>query len=95
MNMTSGVSSGMIDAVLIVWFLLTALSAIYVAWDAWTNNPELGVMKVGWFLVTLYIGPIGLALYPLVQRATAWPARKVRRTSVETVARLDYSLYGG
>ena len=58
-------SSGLIDTVLIVWFTLTALSVAYVAWDAWANNPELGVMKVGWVLVTLYIGPVGLALYIL------------------------------
>lgn len=55
----------MIDAALIVWFVLTAISALYVAWDAFTRNPELTVMKWGWILVTLYTGPIGAAIYVL------------------------------
>jgi len=54
-----------IDLVLIGWFALTVPSVAYVAWDAWRNNPELTVMKWGWVLVTLYLGPIGLALYVL------------------------------
>lgn len=63
MSMNSG--SGWIDAVLIVWFILTGISVLYVAWDAIKNNPELKVMKWGWILVTLYTGPIGAALYVL------------------------------
>ena len=46
-----------IDVVLLAWFVLTALSVAYVAWDAYRNNPELTVMKWGWVLVTLYLGP--------------------------------------
>jgi hypothetical protein len=52
-----------IDAILLVWFVLTALSLIYVAWDAVTNNPEMTVMKWGWILVTLYLESICLFLY--------------------------------
>jgi hypothetical protein len=37
----------------------------YVAWDAFTNNPEMTVMKWGWVLVSLYLGPISLVLYVL------------------------------
>ncbi|WP_225225443.1 DUF4396 domain-containing protein [Komarekiella delphini-convector] len=58
-------SSAWIDTVLIVWFSLTVLSVVYVAWDAFTSNPELTVMKWGWLLVTLYTGVIGAALYIL------------------------------
>lgn len=54
-----------VDLVLLVWFTLTALSVAYVAWDAYRNNPELTVMKWGWVLVTLYLGPVGLTLYVL------------------------------
>ncbi|MCZ7574330.1 MAG: DUF4396 domain-containing protein [Ardenticatenaceae bacterium] len=54
-----------IDTVLIVWFIATGLSAAYVAWDAWTNNPQLTIMRWGWLLITLYTGPIGAALYLL------------------------------
>ncbi len=43
--------------------MLTALSVIYVAWDAFTNKPEMTVMKWGWILVTLYLGPASLFLY--------------------------------
>lgn len=50
---------------LIGWFVLTALSVAYVAWDAFTRNPELRVMKWGWLLVTLYGGPIMAAAYVL------------------------------
>ena len=54
-----------IDVVLLVWFAATLASVIYVAWDAFRNNPEMTVMKWGWVLVTLYLGPIALALYVL------------------------------
>ena len=54
-----------LDTVLIVWFVLTALSVAYVAWDAFTRNPELKVMKWGWLLVTLYGGPVMAAAYVL------------------------------
>ena len=52
-----------IDLILLGWFTLTAFSVAYVAWDAITNNPEMTVMKWGWVLVTLYLGPISLFLY--------------------------------
>lgn len=58
-------NSALIDNVLRVWFSLTAIAAIYVAWDALTRNPELTVMKWGWILVTLYTGVVGAALYTL------------------------------
>jgi hypothetical protein len=52
-----------IDVYLLIWFALTALSVVYVAWDAFTHNPEMTVMKWGWILVTLYLGPVSLFLY--------------------------------
>lgn len=55
----------MLDSAIGAWFVLTTLSAAYVAWDSATNNPELRVMKWGWLLVTLYTGPIGAAAYVL------------------------------
>ena len=53
-----------IDVVLLGWFALTALSVAYVARAAW-RNPEPDVMRWGWLLVTLYMGPIALGLYVL------------------------------
>src|SRR5437667_254563 len=57
-----------IDYLLIVWFVLAALSTVYVAWDQFRNNPEPVVMKWGFILVTLYMGPIGLLLYVLADK---------------------------
>jgi len=54
-----------LDVLLLIWFGLAAISVVYVAYDAMTNNPELTVMKWGWVLVTLYMGPIALILYVL------------------------------
>ncbi len=54
-----------IDVILLGWFTLTAFSVIYVAYDAITRNPEMKVMRLGWILVTLYLGPIGFFLYVL------------------------------
>src|SRR2546426_9928058 len=57
-----------IDYLLIVWFVLAALSTVYVAWDQFRNNPEPVVMKWGFILVTLYMGPFGLLLYVLADK---------------------------
>lgn len=52
-----------IDVVALVWIVMALLSTAYVAWDAFTQNPELTVMKWGWVLVTLYTGVLGAVLY--------------------------------
>lgn len=57
-----------IDYVLAVWFVLAGLSTAYVAWDQFRNNPEPAVMKWGFVLVTVYLGPIGLLLYILADK---------------------------
>ncbi|MCC2548791.1 DUF4396 domain-containing protein [Hymenobacter sp. BT175] len=51
------------DWALWLWFGLTLLSVLYVAWDLFTRTPEMKVMKWGWVLVTLYTGPVGLLIY--------------------------------
>jgi manganese oxidase len=53
------------DYFLVAWFVLAALSTTYVAIDQFTNNPEPTVMRWGFILVTLYMGPFGLLLYVL------------------------------
>lgn len=55
----------MIDRSLVVWFVLTAVSVLYVAWDVFRGNPEMGVMKWGFILITLFMGPIGACIYVL------------------------------
>ncbi|TDW25227.1 multicopper oxidase [Rhizobium azibense] len=57
-----------VDYLLFVWFILAALSTAYVAWDQFRNNPEPNVMKWGFILVTLYLGPVGLMLYVLADK---------------------------
>ena len=57
-----------IDYALLVWFILAVLSTVYVAWDQFHNNPEPVVMKWGFVLVTLYMGPLGLLLYVLADK---------------------------
>jgi hypothetical protein len=57
-----------IDYFLIAWFALAILSTAYVAWDQFRNNPEPVVMKWGFVLVTLYMGPIGLLLYVMADK---------------------------
>jgi FtsP/CotA-like multicopper oxidase with cupredoxin domain len=57
-----------IDYLLVVWFILSGVSTAYVAWDQFRNNPEPTVMKWGFILVTLYMGPLGLLLYVLADK---------------------------
>lgn len=56
------------DYYLIVWFVLAATSTIYVCVDQFRNNPEPSVMRWGFILVTLYMGPFGLLLYVLADK---------------------------
>lgn len=57
-----------IDYFLAFWFVLAAASTLYVGFDQYRNNPEPVVMKWGFILVTLYMGPLGLLLYVLADK---------------------------
>ena len=57
-----------IDYFLVVWFCLAAASTVYVGVDQYRNNPEPVVMKWGFILVTLYMGPLGLLLYVMADK---------------------------
>ena len=57
-----------IDYFVAAWLILAVASAAYVAWDQFTFNPEPPVMKWGFVLVTLYMGPLGLLLYVLTDK---------------------------
>lgn len=54
----------MLDGVMLLWFILTAFSLIFVSWDI-RSTPESPVLKWGFILVTAYTGPIGAFLYVL------------------------------
>ena len=57
-----------IDYFLVAWFAIAAASTLYVGFDQYRNNPEPVVMKWGFILVTLYMGPFGLLLYVLADK---------------------------
>ena len=57
-----------IDIFVLAWLIVALLSAAYVAWDQFSGNPEPAVMKWGFVLVTLYMGPIGLLLYVMADK---------------------------
>ena len=57
-----------IDIFVHAWLIVAVLSAAYVAWDQFTGNPDPTVMKWGFVLVTLYMGPIGLLLYVMADK---------------------------
>ena len=56
------------DIFVYAWLMIAVLSAAYVAWDQFRGNPEPAVMKWGFVLVTLYMGPIGLLLYVMADK---------------------------
>lgn len=60
--------SSFLAGALSIWYLLTAGALLFLAWDFWTNTPAGRVMKLAWFLVVLYTGPVGLVLYLLTCR---------------------------
>ena len=50
------------------WLFIAVMSALYVAYDQFRSNPEATVMKWGFVLVTLYMGPVGLLLYVMADK---------------------------
>jgi Domain of unknown function (DUF4396) len=54
----------MLEGVMLLWFVLTVLSVLYVAIDV-RRTPESPVLKWAFVLITAYIGPLGAFLYVL------------------------------
>ena len=54
----------MLEGTMLLWFLLTGLSVLYVAIDI-QSTPESPVLKWGFVLLTAYTGPLGAFLYVL------------------------------
>src|ERR1035437_8009095 len=54
----------MLNGVMLLWFLLTAMALAFVAIDV-RSMPMSRVMKWGFVLLTAYTGPIGAFLYVL------------------------------
>ncbi len=57
-------SGEMIDGVMLLWFVLTAMSLLFVAVDI-RATPESPILKWGFLLLTAYTGPFGAFLYIL------------------------------
>ena len=54
----------MLDGIMLLWFVLTALSLLYVVVDI-PSTPESPVLKWGFILLTAYTGPLGAFFYVL------------------------------
>ena len=54
----------MLEGVMLLWFVLTVLSLLFVAVDI-RATPESTVLKWGFVLLTAYTGPFGVFLYVL------------------------------
>jgi Domain of unknown function (DUF4396) len=54
----------MLNGIMLLWFLLTAMAVGFVAVDI-RSTPESPVLKWGFVLLTAYTGPIGAFLYVL------------------------------
>ena len=58
----------MLQGAMLVWFILTGASIVFVVWDSVTNGVTSWVQRMAWILVTLYTGPVGVFLYLLACR---------------------------
>ncbi|HHJ15969.1 MAG TPA: DUF4396 domain-containing protein [Gammaproteobacteria bacterium] len=54
----------MLSGIMLLWFVLTAISVLFVAIDS-LRTPESPVLKWGFVLLTAYTGPLGAFLYVL------------------------------
>ena len=54
----------MLNGIMLLWFVLTAMAVAFVAIDI-RSTPESPVLKWGFILLTAYTGPIGAFLYVL------------------------------
>ncbi len=55
----------MTGGALLLWYILTGASLVFLIYDLETNTPSMGVMKLAWILIVLYTGPLGLFIYTL------------------------------
>jgi len=57
------ISETIVGGILLLWFILTGASLIFLIVDLETNTPAQWVMKLACILIVLYTGPIGFFLY--------------------------------
>lgn len=84
----------MLNGIIALWFVLTALSVAFVAIDI-RSTPESPVLKWAFILITAYTGPLGAFLYVLGcreplpglhERYTAAPWRQALGSTMHCVA---------
>ena len=82
----------MLDGVVLLWFVLTAMAVLFVAIDIRTT-PESPVLKWGFVLVTAYTGVFGAFLYvPRLPRTATWVARTVYLVALAAGAGVNNAL---
>ncbi len=55
----------MLDGVMLLWWILTVPSFLFVAIDIWRTTPESPVLKWAFVILTAFTGPIGAFFYLL------------------------------
>lgn len=55
----------MLNGVMLLWFVLTVPSFLFVSIDIWRHTPEDKVLKVAFMILTLFTGPLGAFFYVL------------------------------
>ena len=48
----------MLDGVMLLWFILTGASVLFVAIDIW-RTPESNSLRWGFIILTIFSGPLG------------------------------------
>ena len=93
----------MLNGVMLLWFLLTALWLLFVAVDIRTT-PASPVLKWGFVLLTAYTGPLGAFLYVLgcreplpglPERYVATPLQQVLGSAMHCFARDGVGILAG
>lgn len=58
----------MLQGAMLVWFILTGFSLVFVIWDSLANGVTSRVQRLAWILVTAYASAIGLFFYLIACR---------------------------
>jgi hypothetical protein len=58
----------MLDGVMLLWFILTALSLLFVVVDI-RSTPASPVLNWGFILLTAYTGPLHFSVWPVCDMA--------------------------
>jgi dienelactone hydrolase len=62
-------ASGLIyDRLLVLWFILSVISLLYVAWDLGIRSRAGWGAALSWTLVILFLGPVGPVAYTVIKR---------------------------